>query len=175
VEPGLDGVLRWLARGPERGARPRARLEDGRLRVTDLAPETPAELLGALLGPDGRRVLADLALAPPGELGLDVLRTREAPVAEEEEAWDAPGLVLRLLEEGEPARSVAVERALPDELAWRERAVPGEWLRAASAAPAGHGVASRPLALWATALGLALLFAAGVAGVRGQGVRGSGR
>jgi hypothetical protein len=169
ADPGFAGVLRWLARGVDHGVRPRARLEAGRLWIRGLAPGTPAELHGALFAADGRPRIAELVLTPPGMLGLDVLRTREARVGEE---WDGTDLVVRY-HDGEVQRSVAVERALSEELAWRERPVPRDWPRPLLSG--GTARASRPMAAWATALGLVLLFAAGVAGVRGQGVAQSSR
>lgn len=161
----LRGLLRWLARGPGRETPPRARLEDGFLRVSGLGPETPAELRAELLADDGARVCARLTLLPPGAPGSDVAGTRQAPVTEEEDS--APALLVRFTGDALQGQALVVERALAAELAWRERPVPAAWLRPESSARVErHARASRPLALLATGLGLGLLFVAALAAVR---------
>jgi hypothetical protein len=163
------GLLRWLVRGPERELPARARLAEDVLRVTGLFPSTPAELRVELLGPGAARVLGERTLVPPAELGSDVLRTRQAVLPGEE--WRKEDLFLRLAEGAESGLVLAVERALPDEFAGRERSVSTAWSSAGTTprsslrrGPAG----SRHGALPATVLGLVLLFAAGVAGTRGS-------
>ncbi len=163
------GLLRWLVRGPEREEQPRARLASDVLRVTGLSARTPVELRAELLGGGGARVLGERTLLPPDQLGFDVLHTRQATQRREE--WAEDGLFLRLGGGLESELLLAVERSLPDEFAGRERGVSAAWLSPEStprSSPAGGATGSRPAALLAVVLGLALLFAAGVAGASGS-------
>ncbi len=173
----FEGLLRWLARTPDAGPAPRARLEGERLVVRGLADGSPAELSARLLDLGGTRAPEPLRLVASGELPHEVLRTRSA-----EPVRPGPGeLALEFeLDAGADASHdtglvLPVERALPDELAWREHTL-SLAARAASGGPApdpARGPArEHPASPWVLALALALLFAAGFASARGQGVGG---
>ena len=166
----FEGLLRWLARGPAQPPVPRARLEQGELVVRGLEG-APAELPGRLSEPERGRRPVDLLLSARGTLPAEVERTRAARV--DETGWESPVLELRV---GEDAIALPVARALADEFAWRECAVPPAWLEAR---PAARGAASaersQPAAATLVAVALGLLLAAGFATARRQGLATFGR
>lgn len=165
----FEGLLRWLARAPEPGRAPRARLEDGLLVLHGLGPEAPPELAARLVDLAADGASTTVVLLASGRLPGEVLRTRAAP--QPSGAWRDPVLVLGADGGLGPELAVPVERVLSDELAWRERPVPVEWLSAANvprATPDPRTTRAHPAAPWVLALGLALLFGAALASTRGS-------
>ncbi len=178
----FEGLLRWLARGPERaaGPSPRARLRAGRLLVSALDPRTPAVLGARLSDLAGTQAVEQLSLRARGRLPAEVLGTRVAsPRASD---WEQPVLLVPGADPRQPGLALPVELGLPDEFAWREQPVPAAWLQsdAAGSVPPVSAVArAHPAAPWVLALGLALLLGVGLwagrAAEGGQGVVRSGR
>jgi len=163
----FEGLLRWLARGPEGSPDPRARVGEDGLRVTGLGPGTPAVLAGELRGPDAR---LEVRLLAPSVAGAGIEGTRVArlsgPVPEDAH------LVLGVPEE----RVLWVERALPPEYAWDEHALdPEPWSRPAARTAEGRGTGSSPAAPWVLGLALLGFLGAGLAVARGQGAGDFGR
>jgi len=169
-------LLGWLARSrpPELGIV--AHLAGGELAVEGLDETWPASVAARLCAARGLTERARLELTPPARLGRDPARWREGPCALP--AGDEE-LVLYLAapEGGDAERVVPVQRTLADEFARREApllvpAVPeGALLEPRSAALRR----ASPAAPWVLALGLGLLFLAGLARTERQGIPGNDR
>lgn len=180
----FEGLLRWLARGPESAGgaapAPRARLAQGRLILSGLDPRTPAELGARLVDLGGAHTAEELSLRASGRLPTEVLRTRSARPRGRD--WEAPIVLVPGTDARPPELALPVELGLADEFAWRERGVPPAWLEPdPDVAARSDGTAARahPAAPWVLSLGLVLLFGAGLGAGRGrnrdQGVPGSSR
>jgi hypothetical protein len=170
----FEALLRWLARGPERGAGLAARVEGERLVVVGFAPDSPARVPAELLEPATGELLAALELLPGGDPGSLPWSAREARLSGEiRRAGRWP--LLRVPAEA-PGPLLALELGLRDEFAWRERPfeLPGETQVQPAAGLAGAGC-SHPAAPWALGLALGLLLAAGLRGRGSQGAAGIGR
>lgn len=175
ARPGLGepaefaGLLRWLARGPESGRTPEARLEEDLLRLRGLDPDTPPELVVRLR--DARQPWEEsLVLTPPAVPGFDVLRTREGRVMRA--GWQLP---FALFQSGGAELALPVQTAVPAEFAWREEPVelPGVGPGRLAAVPASTRSSRTAAIVLGASLGL--LFLAGWATGKGQGVPGIGR
>ena len=176
----FDSLLRWLARGPQGETFAlRASLANGELELTGVDETWPARLPAEVRDARDGALLARLELMPPSALGQDALRRRSVPFPEAPQSEDL-ALVVTPPQTGASEIALAVERGLADEFARREHPLGAPWTGAAVAAHASGARASssHPAATWTLGLGLALFFAAALAGggaARGQGERGNVR
>jgi hypothetical protein len=130
-----------------------------------------AAVLAGRLGPSGP---AELRLVPPSGLAGDAFGTRAALLGRELVPGDY--LVLGDGASGEPGeRIVPIQVGPSEEFGWRERLAlpPPADATGGAGGPAAPG--SHPRATLGLALALALLFLAGLAASRGQGLRVLGR
>jgi hypothetical protein len=156
----FESLLRWLARGPERVAMPRARWEAGELCVSGLPSGLPAVLEGRLLA-DEREL--PVRCLPPSGVGVDPLSRRCATLA----ALPPASAVLDLPQAS--AWPIPVGRTLSSEFARTESSLSWPASGDLDATPELRAD-SHPLASWVLGIGLLVLGVGAVLASRDQGV-----